>query len=113
MKPRREGEPLRIVCTDDGRHSPAQLADYWHMVNGDPRLTSEFNDKWPTVIGPGTHELYEPNEATERFSTDSYEFRCPRCGRNPKRNADWLEDILAMVYDSKQLDRFDISKALT
>lgn len=101
-RPRGRDEPLRIVCTDRGRHKTAQLADYWHGGPEGFRLTSRAFTN--SVFSPVDHE---PDGPLSSISTESFEFFCARCGRNPKVKT--LPREFAQAYDSGLIDRLDIS----
>lgn len=101
--PRRPGDPLRVVCTDNGQHSEALLGLYWRMNDGSDRLTSRIRPD-DSVIGPADHNAENP-----WVSTDSYEFRCRRCRRDLKRNVSTISKALRSAYADTRLTRFDIS----
>ena len=101
IRPRGEDEPLRIVCTDRGRHKRTQLADYWHGPAGD-RLTSR--PITTSVLSPAD---YEPEGPLSTVSRTSFTFYCARCGRNPKLKE--LPAEFAKAYDSAAIDCLDIS----
>lgn len=104
MNQRKPGDPLRIVCTDRGRHAQAQLAEYWRAVDGSGHLTNR--GLTISVLSPDQHE---PAGPLSSVSYESVAIKCVRCGRNPK-GWDLFSRMFGPVYDSGLLDRLDISR---
>lgn len=102
IRARNDGEPLRIVCTDRGRHRRTQLANYWHGPMGDRVTSHAFKT---SAWGPG--DLGPDETPLSSFSMNSYQFYCSRCGRNPKLRPPLV--AFARVYSSGELDCLDIS----
>lgn len=109
---RRSDKPLRIVCSDRGQHHEALLAKYWLDENGRHRLISALHSKSPTAIPPNAlndQVVYAHSPSADTISTGSYELRCRRCGRKPKRAAQVFLDELATAYQSQLIPKLDIS----